>query len=890
MSDLDPIFQSAGQQFGVDPNMLKALAMKESSMRPDAVNPESGASGIMGFMPANAKAYGINPLDPAQAITAAAQMFQESLKRSGGNIEQAVADHFAGPNPQLHGPKTAQYVSQVAGIFNNMRGQQAPAASEGGADATDDPILSALSGKPAVAESPTEGGGSDDPIMAALSGQSSPAKHGPVEYSDVTNDPNYKPDPNMLHVDASGTANSPVKTMPPDVPAAPTAAPQGASMLGEIGRQVGLTGRAALTGLTGLPNMVGDAANSAINLGTGGINSLTGLNIPQLQMPSQVTQDLMTQAGLPEPKNGLERVIQSGASALTGVGPSVAMGNALSKLASPTAAAIGTGLQQMPGMQMLGATGSGIGGQSAAEAGMGPVGQIAGSLAGGAMGVGAGTGITRLATGGSNNAQMLMAQALKDQQNNAMPEPIKPRVKLNIDGTQTELPPVVAPAAPVLPSTFAAPVETPVGMTKPTHQQLANIETMKKIGLDTQRKSAVSGDKFSAGQEYETAKLDNQVGKVAREQIAKEQTTLKNYAKGIIDDTGAPIGTPEASGQAIRAPMQALSEHFDGQIKDIYAAADKAAAGAPVVKLDTFGNLLGTNSVFAGKAENTALRRGIRAYAKEQDMNDGPVTVQTAEGMRQYLNSQWSPQNSGLIGKIKEALDSDVTKSAGGDIYKAARALHADRKNTLDNPNGIAKLLNVEGPNGINQAIPDEQVAPKLIGMPTGQFKHILDTLKSLPEALQPQGDAALNEIKAALAKRIYAAGDTGGTQNGPSVWNAANVTRELNAQKSKLALAFSPEELAKFKTLHDAGHILQTPMAYKGAAAQGYNFLQSGVLTGLPAAGAGLGAMIGGPMGAAVGGAAGSGASSLAKKGVEAAMAAKYAEALRNPTPKFGP
>ena len=123
-----------------------------------------------------------------------------------------------------------------------------------------------------------------------------------------------------------------------------------------------------------------------------------------------------------------------------------------------------------------------------------------------------------------------------------------------------------------------------------------------------------------------------------------------------------------------------------------------------------------------------------------------------------------------MLGQVKQALDSDVATAGGAGIFDQARKLHQLRMNTLDNPNGIGKLLTSDGPNGINQAIPDEMVAPKLLGMPTNQFAHIVDTIKNLPDNLQGAGQQAMAEIKAELARRIYKAGDSGGTQNGPSV------------------------------------------------------------------------------------------------------------------------
>jgi hypothetical protein len=483
----------------------------------------------------------------------------------------------------------------------------------------------------------------------------------------------------------------------------------------------------------------------------------------------------------------------------------------------------------------------------------------------------------------------------------------KPNYRPNGDGTFREAPPArsavppngqAAPGASAQPGASAPPAPTfeAPEMPKPktklsATEQQANIDAMREIGLNSQRPSAISGDKFTAGQEYQHSKLDSPVGEVVREQLQQEQGAIKGYASGIVRDTGATAASPEAVGQSVRAPLQGLSEHYDTQVRGLYQAADERAGGIAGVVPDGFGQLMGTNSMFAGKAENSALRRGINAYMREQSIVDTkgniqPITVQQAEGMRQYLNSQWSPQNSGLIGKIKESLDTDVAKAGGEDIYAQARALHAERKNTLDNPKGIASLLNESGPDGINKAVPDEKIGAKVITMPTAQFEHVVNTLKALPEGLAPQGAQALAEIKGELAKKIYAAGDSGGTQNGPSAWNAANVTRELNKQASKMALVFSPEEMAKFQTLNRGGHLLQTPSAYPGAAVQGHNLLQRGMIWAPPAMGGALGHAIAGYPGMALGTTAGGALSARMAKAADVANANKLRGIFQDPRP----
>ena len=78
----------------------------------------------------------------------------------------------------------------------------------------------------------------------------------------------------------------------------------------DLGRQLGLTGRAALTGALSIPTMGADAL-------TGLINILAGRQV--MQPTSQALQNLMTQAGVPTPQNPQERVVQDVTSAGFGV-------------------------------------------------------------------------------------------------------------------------------------------------------------------------------------------------------------------------------------------------------------------------------------------------------------------------------------------------------------------------------------------------------------------------------------------------------------------------------------------------------------------------------------------------------------------------------------------
>ena len=81
----------------------------------------------------------------------------------------------------------------------------------------------------------------------------------------------------------------------------------------EIGRQLGLAGRAIVTGVTSLPMAIGDTLAHAQNFA----NALTGRE-SRVTVPSESLQSQLTQAGVPEPITRSERAAQAGMQALTG--------------------------------------------------------------------------------------------------------------------------------------------------------------------------------------------------------------------------------------------------------------------------------------------------------------------------------------------------------------------------------------------------------------------------------------------------------------------------------------------------------------------------------------------------------------------------------------------
>ena len=84
------------QRHRVDPAMVQAIIMAESSFNPNAVS-KRGAIGLMQLMPNTAKSLGIeDPLNPEHNIRGGVLYFKKLLKEFQGDVKLALAAYNAG--------------------------------------------------------------------------------------------------------------------------------------------------------------------------------------------------------------------------------------------------------------------------------------------------------------------------------------------------------------------------------------------------------------------------------------------------------------------------------------------------------------------------------------------------------------------------------------------------------------------------------------------------------------------------------------------------------------------------------------------------------------------------------------------------------------------------
>ena len=117
----DLIMQTA-TEYGVDPKLVRAIAIAESDMNQDEISPV-GAIGVMQLMPETAASLGVNPYDTGENVAGGTRYIRQMLDTFDGNIPLAVAAYNAGPGAvKRYGgippySETQNYVGRVMDLF-----------------------------------------------------------------------------------------------------------------------------------------------------------------------------------------------------------------------------------------------------------------------------------------------------------------------------------------------------------------------------------------------------------------------------------------------------------------------------------------------------------------------------------------------------------------------------------------------------------------------------------------------------------------------------------------------------------------------------------------------------------------------------------------------------
>ncbi len=309
-SPLEAALQAEGTT-GAKADLARSLYQQESSSGANTATSNANAVGGMQVQPATFdgvadKGWSIN--DPVQNARAGIRYASQMYDKANGDPAIAAAGYYGGPgglakaqqgiavsdprNPNA--PNTLQYGAQVA-----ARMSQQPQSSQ---PWDNDPVVSGET------DNSAESDDNRPSYHIYINGTNADTKPLQTPYYDETNNPNYVPDPNAVRIETSGTSAdiTPVQAQPdPSTQPQTNSQQQGAiqnpvptSFVDDIGRQLGLTARAAGHG-------IGDAVGLVANPLNHLVNSALGTNLGDVDTLIRNGVDSVT----PTPQNRTEQVV-----------------------------------------------------------------------------------------------------------------------------------------------------------------------------------------------------------------------------------------------------------------------------------------------------------------------------------------------------------------------------------------------------------------------------------------------------------------------------------------------------------------------------------------------------------------------------------------------------
>tara|TARA_R110000772_G_scaffold268735_1_gene398397 strand:+ start:1095 stop:3074 length:1980 start_codon:yes stop_codon:yes gene_type:complete len=326
--------------------------------------------------------------------------------------------------------------------------------------------------------------------------------------------------------------------------------------------------------------------------------------------------------------------------------------------------------------------------------------------------------------------------------------------------------------------------------------QLARKSFLEENGLIPTR-AQVTGGATDFQTQQELAKTTGRVRAI----LEGQEQVLANRFENAITQTG---GTANPSNSPVFDFIGDKAVDLDSAIGDAYKVAKEIAGDVKSVKttnlIEQVRSIAGSDSATGGLAGATRdILRAKGLITGKALKSDARINPTQAEGVRQDLNALFdslTPFGRKKLSEFKDALDSDVARDVGEDIFQEARSMKAKFEGDLNRvkvnkfDKRKANVLRDILENKINpeRFLDDAVLAKRVRGSDLEQVKRymLLDD--------NPAGIAAWNDLRAEAMQRI--AKDSLPEVSGEQALSRAQLERVLDRfGRDKLRVLFNRDE-----------------------------------------------------------------------------------------------
>jgi len=311
--------------------------------------------------------------------------------------------------------------------------------------------------------------------------------------------------------------------------------------------------------------------------------------------------------------------------------------------------------------------------------------------------------------------------------------------------------------------------------------------------------------------EFRDQQFESEAAKIAargdsgklRQQLEDANKRFGEQFDNLLRETNPQVSDTFAAGELLRSSLELGQEAQDKLVREAYDAARLRSGGEPI-QVPQLANVLDEAMDFRELVPGVSgIQRMLQRVGaiEESGVAGRGMSLKQAENIRKRINQMLdgaSRQEKFYLTQLKEALDSDVIRGSGGDIFKDARSVASQ---------GFAKFKDVKPVQAIlDGRISDEKIIEGILKPASGSGRTWnvgeIRKLKSTVDSVQPK---AWDDVKAGTIQWLRDKALSGQTQNeaGDRIFSGANMSKALeNIGQQKLDVLFSKKEQQAIKQL----------------------------------------------------------------------------------------
>lgn len=313
----------------------------------------------------------------------------------------------------------------------------------------------------------------------------------------------------------------------------------------------------------------------------------------------------------------------------------------------------------------------------------------------------------------------------------------------------------------------------------------------------------------------------------------------QNYSKlnkELIDNLDAEIYATGAQktgiergqlGQELNDVIANYQKNRYQQVKDKYTEADNAGETLQQVPYKAVTDYIDNiKTKRPTQYDQNPILKMVKEDLKANDPNGtGAINLRQYEDIKQLINAEteFGTSNGFHGSKIRSAID-EVTKDAGGQLYKEARALNSNYMKQFEENPAIRDITAIKKGTTERKVAVEDLVENSMLKGPRSRVEELFKTL----EEAGPEGQAMINELRGVVAEQIRNESIKGVSRdiNGNPIVSPTgmnNIVQKLD-KSGKLDLIFGKKGAERYRTLNDVVIDVKTvpegSVNYSGTAA----------------------------------------------------------------------